>query len=113
MASARGIHRDDRVQLVLVRRDPREILHDDLVRRRALLLERGPHVGDAGFDDGERCRGLGRWPRRLGADGQSGGEGAEGSTKWEGTFWAGCLFDRKVNCAGLGVHLGSPRWGGD
>ena len=34
------VHRDDRVELVLVRRDAREVLLHDLARRRALLLER-------------------------------------------------------------------------
>jgi hypothetical protein len=69
-----------------------------------VLLEGGPHVGDAGFDDGERCRGFGRRPRRLGGGGQCGGEGAEGPTKRKGHF-GGKLVDRKVNCVRLGVHL--------
>jgi len=44
------------VQLVLVPRDALEGLPDDLVRRRAFLLERAAHVGDARFDDGEWAR---------------------------------------------------------
>jgi len=47
------IHGDRRVELVLVRGDTVERLANELVRRDALLLERAPHVADAGFDDRE------------------------------------------------------------
>ncbi len=44
---------DDRVQPILVQRDSRERLLDQLVRRHAVALERHAHVRDRGFYDGE------------------------------------------------------------
>ena len=49
-----GVHRDDRIQPVLVHRDSRKVLVDDLARRGAPLLHRSPHLGDSGFNHRER-----------------------------------------------------------
>jgi hypothetical protein len=44
-----GVHRDDRVELVFVRGDAREVTLHDLVRRRAFLREGASKLGDAGL----------------------------------------------------------------
>ena len=55
------VHRDDRVQLVLVGRDAREVLLHDLARGDALLLHRRLHFRDRRFDHAERLA-CGRQP---------------------------------------------------
>ncbi len=74
-----GIHRDRRVQQVLIGRNPQQVLADDLLRGDAPLLERGFHLGNRRFHDGEGPAGdWRRSPLRLRARKHSGYTDADG-----------------------------------
>ncbi len=59
-----AVDRDRRVELVLIERDPREALQNQLSRSDPSLLHRRPHLRNRGLDDSERNpRGSGREQR--------------------------------------------------
>ena len=63
-----AIHRDRRVQLVLVERDALEVLADQFPRSDAPLFHGGPHLWDGRLDDARPAAPVGR-ARQPGAQG--------------------------------------------
>ena len=70
-----GVHGDHGVELVLVQRDPGEVLEDQLPRAQAALLHRGAHLGDGLLDDAERRRGFAPGGTRILGRGGAGRRG--------------------------------------
>jgi hypothetical protein len=50
------VHRDDGLELILIERDPRQVLGDELARRDTPVGQGLAQLGDSGLDHGERPR---------------------------------------------------------